>query len=89
MLTELGWRRDTRLEIDGVDKGLAAENFYMTLRDDETPRGVKTTILKADLAEVDIPLNTGSRRIKETSEGWKIGKHHIKIIQPPGENIFR
>lgn len=89
LLNELGWRRETRLEIDGEDKGLAAENFYMKVLDQRTANGYDTIILKADLAQLDVPLNTRSRRLKETSEGWMIGKHRLNIIQPPGENIFR
>lgn len=86
MLEQLGWRRETRLIVNGNDAGNAADAFEIETSRHESPGVISTIIKRASLAGIDVPLAKRSTRLKELGGGrWKLGRDLFEIIQPNGD----
>lgn len=86
MLEQLGWRRETKVAINGLNTGLVGDRFALEAVDIDEGRAVATTITSAKLDQIQIPLKRNSSRIRELGDGrWQIGRDVIDIIQPAGE----
>lgn len=86
MLEQLGWRCETRITVDGQDRGLAIDNYEILMSDRRGEGSIISTIIGATICGYEMPLTNRSSRLTELGAGrWKIGSRIYDIIQPEGQ----
>lgn len=85
MLTELGWRQETRVCVNDRDLGPASDHVEIDIFSTERC----TSVCALRVGEVTVPLKRGTFVVKDMGDHWLVGRDRITVVQTPGEYVGR